>query len=342
MCTTLCRLLSPSVYYAAHAAGVPVVQTLHNYRPLCANGLFFRAGAVCEDCLGSPFPWRAAIRGCYRESRAAGTVIAAMVATHRALGTWRERIEAYVAPSAFARNKFIEGGFDGSRIHVKPHFVHPDPGAGDGSGRYAIYVGRLSREKGVLTLLQAWQQLDGSVPLVIVGDGPLASFVAEATKQIANVRWLGTAEPARVSELIGRAACAIVPSECYETFGRVVAEAFAKGTPVIGSDVGALAEAVRDGEVGFQFRMKDSSRLAAVVRRLFDESTLDMRKAARAAFESTFSADKNYETLFGIYQSAIHRARPKMAAVLRQASPRPATRTAVASPVVSGYVDRVR
>jgi glycosyltransferase involved in cell wall biosynthesis len=333
-------LLSPSVYNAAYAVGVPVVQTLHNYRPLCANGLLSRAGAVCEDCLRSPFPWRGAVRGCYRDSRSASTVIATMVATHRLMGTWRNRIDAYIAPSEFTRNKFIEGGFDGSRIHVKPHFVHPDPGVGDGSGRYAIYVGRLSREKGVLTLLHAWQQLHGSVPLVIVGDGPLASVVSEVAKQSANIRWLGTAEPARVYDLIGQAACAIVPSECYETFGRVVVEAFAKGTPVIGSDVGALAESVRDGEAGFQFRMRDPNHLAAVVRRLFDQSPLEMRKAARAAFESTFSAAKNYETLLEIYRGAVDRSRPNVTpAAVPRSSARPAATAPVAT-VVSGSAVR--
>jgi glycosyltransferase involved in cell wall biosynthesis len=136
--------------------------------------------------------------------------------------------------------KFIEGGLPAEKIVVKPNFVYPDPGVGLGSGGYALYVGRLSEEKGVDTLLEAWEQLSVKIPLKIVGDGPLASQVAEFTKRLPQVEWLGRRGIAEVHALMGESKFLIFPSKWYETFGRVAVEAFAKGTPVIASKIGAM------------------------------------------------------------------------------------------------------
>jgi glycosyltransferase involved in cell wall biosynthesis len=220
-------LASPAVIHAAKAEGVPVVMTLHNYRLLCVNALFFRQGQVCEACLGR-LPWRGALYGCYRESRAASAVVAGMITLHRALGTWN-LVDRFIALTEFARQKFIEGGFPPEKISVKPNFVHPDPGPGEGRGGYALFVGRLSPEKGLGTLLMAWERLGGKVPLKIVGDGPLAPEVQEAQKRIPGVEWLGRKAPEEVYALMGEASFLVFPSEWYETFGRVAIEAFAKG-----------------------------------------------------------------------------------------------------------------
>jgi glycosyltransferase involved in cell wall biosynthesis len=134
---------------------VPVVQTLHNYRLLCPNALFFREGRVCEDCLGKAFPWPGVAHACYRESRPASGTVAAMLFAHRTLGTWKGAVDLYVALTEFARRKFVEGGLPSEKIVVKPNFVDPDPGMGQGRGDYVLYVGRLSKEKGLDTLLTA-------------------------------------------------------------------------------------------------------------------------------------------------------------------------------------------
>src|SRR5215475_13999890 len=165
-------LISPAAYYAAHGEGVPVVQTLHNFRLVCVNAVLFREGRPCEDCLGKMIPWAGVAHNCYRGSRAASAVVAAMLATHRFLGTWHHAVDAYIALSEFSRRKFIEGGLPADKIAVKFNFAYPEPPIGDGSGGYAVYVGRLSPEKGVQTLLDAWQSLGGTVPLKIAGDGP--------------------------------------------------------------------------------------------------------------------------------------------------------------------------
>lgn len=258
-------LISPSVHYAAKSEGVPVIQTLRNYRLLCPNGFFFRDDRVCEDCLGKFVPWPAVVHSCYRGSRAASVVLTTMLATHRLLPTWTEMVDQYITLSNFAREKFIQAGFPADKIAVKPNFVHPDPLIGEGRGGYALFVGRLSPEKGISTLLRAWQKLGKKVPLKIVGEGPLAPQVIEAVSLDRGVEWLGKKSLKEVYELIGNAAFLIFPTIGYETFGRVAIEAFAKGTPVIASQVGAIAELVDSNRNGLHFHPGDSEDLALKV-----------------------------------------------------------------------------
>ena len=165
-------LVSPSGYTACRELGVPVVQALRNYRLLCPAATFYRAGRICEDCLGKRVPWPGIVHACYRESVAQTAVVATMLTVHRWLKTWREQVDLYVTPSEFARRKFIEGGLPAEKIIVKPNFVHPDPYEREGSGDYTLFVGRLSWEKGAGTLLRAWEKVQ-SIPLTILGDGPL-------------------------------------------------------------------------------------------------------------------------------------------------------------------------
>jgi len=297
-------LISPSVYYAARAEGVPVVQTLRNYRLLCPNALFFRDGQVCEDCLGKPVPYPGVLHGCYRESRIASGGVTTMITVHRALNTWNEMVDTYIALTEFARQKFIQGGLPAEKIVVKPNFVSPDPGVGAGRGGYALYVGRLSVEKGLDTLLAAWEQLENPIPLKIVGEGPLADRVIEATKRMPQVEWLGRKPMPEVHALMGEAMFLIFPSKWYETFGRVAVEAFAKGTPVIAANIGAIAEVVDAGRTGLHYQPGDAADLAAKVEwALANPAELaQMRLAARAEFEAKYTAEKNYNQLIEIYQ----------------------------------------
>lgn len=167
-------LISPAAYYAAKAEGVPVVQTLHNYRLLCPSqgGILLRNGEVCEDCLGKFWPWPGIVHSCYRDSKAATTVHAIMLSLHRALQTWTTMVDVYIALTEFARQKFIQGGLPSEKIVVKPNFVYPDPSPGEGQGGYALFVGRLTPEKGIDTLLAAWERLHTKIPLKIVGMVP--------------------------------------------------------------------------------------------------------------------------------------------------------------------------
>jgi glycosyltransferase involved in cell wall biosynthesis len=299
-------LISPSVYYAARDSKIPVVQTLHNYRMLCPNALFFRDGKVCEDCLGKTIPWTGVQHSCYRESRAASAVVAAMLTTHNLLNTWSNTVTLYIALTEFARSKFIEGGIPPGKIVVKPHFVDPDPGVGEGQGGYALYVGRLSVEKGLDVLLDAWKHLSEKVPLKIVGDGPLRDCVIEATQQFPHVEWLGRRPNEEVYALMGEAMMLIFPSKWYETFGRVAIEAFAKGTPVVAARIGAIAELVEPGRVGLHFEPSNAEDLATQVDWLISHPAqlTQMRQESRAEFEARYTAEKNYHQLIEIYDRA--------------------------------------
>ena len=171
-CTNTFPLISPSVYYAARDESVPVIQSLHNYRMFCANSLFLRDGRACDDCLGKMIPWPAIVHGCYRESRLATVGVTSMVGIHRFMRTWIDAIQLYCTPTEFARQKFVQGGIASEKIVVKPNFICEDRGVGKGRGNYFVFAGRLSREKGIDTLLQAWRQLAANIRLKIVGDGP--------------------------------------------------------------------------------------------------------------------------------------------------------------------------
>jgi len=306
-------LVSPSAYHSAAHSGVPVVQTVHNYRLVCPNGLLFRDGAPCEDCVGRRFGWPGILHACYRNSRAASATVATMNAVHHVLGTWTRHITLYIALTNFAKERLLQGGIPPERVVVKPNFVDPDPGIGAGDGGYALFVGRLTLEKGIRTLLAAWKMPGTLPPLRIVGDGPLAGEVAEAASgSSGTIEWLGTKTTPEVHTLMAGAMCLVCPSEWYETFGRVVIEAFAAGTPVIGSSLGAIAELVRSGETGLLFEPGSPEKLAVAVRDLAQdtEGLERMRRACRQEFVDRFTADRNYTALVQTYRLAIERHHP--------------------------------
>jgi len=297
-------LLSPSVYYACREAGVPVVQTLHNYRLLCPDVYFFREGKVCEDCLGKFFPWPAIVHGCYHGSRAGTAVVATMLSTHRALQTWTKMVDVYIALTEFARQKFIQGGLPANKIVVKPNFIHPDPREGEGQGRYALFVGRLSPEKGLETLLKAWEKIGERMPLKIVGEGSLANVVAEASQKLLGVEWLGKQPKEQVLALMKEAQVLVFPSMWYEGFPLVIVEAYAVGLPVIASDLGSPSLLIDQGRTGLHFRPGDSEDLVAKVEWALTHSTelAQMRREARAEFEAKYTAQQNYQMLMDIYE----------------------------------------
>ena len=300
-------LISPSIYYSAKSQGVPIVQTLRNYRLLCPNALFFRDGHICEDCLGKQIPYPGVVHGCYRENRAATAATAAMLTTHRAINTWTKMVDKYITLTNFARQKLIEGGMPAEKIVVKPNFVDPDPGIGSGNGGYALYVGRLSVEKGIDVLLDAWAKLDNPIPLKIVGDGPLSNLVIEATQKQHFIEWLGRRPMTEVHQLMGEAMFLVFPSKWYETFGRVAVEAFAKGTPVIAAKIGAIAELIDSERTGIYFSPSSAEDLALKVNwALANQRKLKlMRHEVRTEFEAKYTAKVNYARLKEIYTGVL-------------------------------------
>ena len=319
-------LMSPSCYYAARSQGAAVVQTLHNYRLLCPKATFFRDNRICEDCLDKRVKWPAIKHGCYRDSRAASAAVTAMLTFHSTLGTYRKAIDAYIACSEFTREKMIEGGYPGERIHYKPNFVPDDPGVGANAGGYPMYLGRLSPDKGISTLVDAWEQLPDT-PLQVVGKGPVQELIEGLTRRHSRVKHETWVSEPRLGQLLGDAAFLILPTMNYEGFPKVIVEAYAHGVPVVASDIGAMAKVVVDGETGRHVKYGDAEDLARVVRELMQdpEQLARLQRGARAAYERSYTADANYTRLMEIYRTARENfeasSKPNPAASSRTAAP---------------------
>lgn len=304
-------VMSPSVYDACRDAGVPVVQTLHNYRLLCPGWSLSRNGNVCEECIDDGL-WRGVWHGCYRDSRLMTAAVALMTQVHRSKRTWQDSVNRYIALTNFARKKFIQGGLPASTIHVKPNFLESDPGERSSPGRPILFIGRLSTEKGIDVLLDAWQHLNHPVPLVIVGNGPLRKSleVSVAEKRLSNVTFAGWLSRPEVFAALKNASALIVPSVCYEGFPMTLVEAFASGTPVLGSNLGGVQEIVKDGHNGLHFVAGDAVDLASKVEWAWSHPAelAAMGHAARHDFEQLYTAETNYRSLLQIYENAIAHA----------------------------------
>lgn len=301
-------LISPSAYYACRAAGVPVVQTLHNYRLLCPGGNLFRDGRVCEDCV-SHSVLHSIAHGCYRQSRMATSAVAGMLVLHGLVRTWVKQVDLFLVCTEFARRKFVEAGFDGDRIVVKPNFVSPDPGPRAQQGSVALFMGRLSPEKGPQLLPAAWTKLRVVIPLELAGDGPLRTSLESdcARLGLRSVHFSGWLDPQNAMERLRAARFLIVPSTCYEGFPMAIAEAYACGVPVIAAGHGGLAEIVHHGRTGLHFRPDDAGDLAAKVEWAWarpDEMEA-MGRAARAAFEARYTPEIALGHLESVYSLLI-------------------------------------
>jgi glycosyltransferase involved in cell wall biosynthesis len=308
-------LISPAAYYAVKNEGLPVVQTLHNFRMICPNALLYRDGGVCEECIGRTLPWPGIYHGCYQDSRTASAGVAGMLALHHMLMTWRKKVDIYIALTDFARAKFIEGGLPAEKIVVKPNFVNMNTGVEtpEASRRYALFVGRLSENKGILTLLQAWKKVNNVLALKVVGTGPLAETSAAAVAELPGVELTGRMAHADVLKLMRGAVAVIVPSTWYEGMPMTIIEAYAAGVPVIASNLGSMASAVRDGETGLLFEPGNSDELAKTVLWLIDHPVemMRMRVGAREEFQLRYTPEINYLHLMNIYERVLNRVRPK-------------------------------
>ena len=301
-------LISPSIFHAAHRANVPVVTTVQNYRFFCAHSMCFRNETACEACLGR-LPWRAVLYGCYRGSRTGSAVVATMQWLHRHWRTWHVYVDVICVASEFSKSKYVAAGLPEPQLKIKPNFVSPDPGQGKGQGGYAVFVGRLAGEKGVKTLLDAWEQLPFPIPLKIVGDGPQRDIVQAAAARFDHVEWLGRQPIQQVYHILGDAACLVFPSVAYESLPKTLIESLAVGTPAIGAKIGSIPEVVRDHETGFLFPSGNPRALAESVTRFWQqpETWASMRVRCRQEYETRYTAEANYRALIDLYQQAIAR-----------------------------------
>lgn len=302
-------LLSASVLRAARRSGAAVVQTLHNFRLVCPNGLLFRKGEPCRQCVGRSFPWPGLRHGCYRSSRAATALAAASVLTRRVTGTWHDGVDAYIVLSEFARSVLLGSGAPADKVIVMPNFVHPDPGAGDGAGGYVLFLGRLSEEKGIRVLVEAWKRLRPAAKLRIAGDGPLAGWLARQADG-RSIEWRGPLPRHQALAELGGASLLAVPSLCYEGSPLAVLEAFATGTPVAASAIGSLSELIQPGITGWLVPPGSIAAWAAALDEALSQPVLlhKMRRHARQGYEARYSAEAHYKRLLTVYRRALNRA----------------------------------
>lgn len=294
-------LVSPGAYYACRRAGVPVVQTLHNYRLLCARADLFRKGRTCEECVGRQLPTPAIIHRCYRSSILGSAAVAGMLALHHGLGTWTRAVDRYVVLTRFARAKFERGGLPADRLRVKANFLIDPPARREGDGEYALFVGRLSEEKGVRSLMRTWDAI--GLPLHIVGGGPLEHEVRSWASTRPHVRVTGRVPSAEVHKAYSRARLLVFPSLWYEGFPITILESLAAGVPVLASHVGALSEIVDEARGGITFDPCGTSDLVDSVRRLWTDLDWNRRLSSLASttFERFYDEESGVRALLALY-----------------------------------------
>ena len=289
---------SPAVFKAVGA--LPLVHTIHNYRWICPAATLLRDGVPCRACVGR-LPWRGVWHACYGGGRAASAVVATALSLHRAMGTLNH-VDRFIALTDFARKTLVEGGLAAERIVIKPNFTArgQSPNTG-GRESYVLFVGRLSEEKGIAVLAEAWRRHADLPPLEVVGDGPMRQLL----EGVPNVRLLGVASPDAVRRRMELARLLVVPSIWYEGLPLVVVEAYAAGLPIIGSDLGGLTELIHDGETGWLVPPGEPDALASAIRRGIDPLVWSaMSRAAHARYLAQYTPEANLAMLLEIYAEA--------------------------------------
>jgi len=304
-------LLTPSVYYACRDEGVPIVQSVYNYRLLCPAGNFLREGKVCEECVEHSL-LRSIRHACYRDSYVQSAALAATLTSHRRMGTWTSVIDRYLVPTAFMKRKLVENGLPAERITIKPNYHEPDPGLREETDGSVLYTGRLSEEKGIHTLVEAWKLLKNPPLLRIIGDGPLRSSLARTLADHPGLRveLMGLQNHSQVISHLKTASCFVLPSEWYEAFPHVILEAFACAVPILASRIGTLPDVITDGITGMLFDPGSPEDLASKMNWMLQHpaTVSNIGIAGRHEYVTKYTADKNYERLLGIYESTARSA----------------------------------
>jgi len=305
-------LLTPAIYDACIENNIPVIQTLHNFRLICPGALLLRDGNICERCItGSAY--NAVVHKCYRNSRLQSLAVARMVSYHRKNNTWANKVTRFIALTEFSKSKFVAAGFPSAQMTVKPNFVNSsvelemdsnEAGTNNknSSKPYALYVGRLSKEKGINTLLDAWQNVD--LVLNIAGDNMLENTLPTTNT---NIHFLGEIDNSQVHTQMKNAQFLIMPSICYENLPMVIIEAYSRGLPVIASNLGAMREIVKNNESGLLFEAGNSKDLLEKVNWMIEnpEQCKEMGANAKRIYLEQYTAKINYELLTKIYQEAL-------------------------------------
>lgn len=293
-------LVSPSVFWAARHSKVAIVQTLHNFRLFCPQATFLREGKICEDCMGKT-PWRGILHRCYRKSFTQTAALTGVLIAHRALGTYRKKIDAFIALNIFSKNKYIQGGMCADNIFIKPNFVE-DLGLTAESRAGFLFVGRLSVEKGAKIFASAFNAKQHGL-LSVVGEGDERDLL----ENIDNLKLLGALSQQDVRSLMQSSLALVLPSICYENMPMTLVEAYSSGLPVIASRLGSLCHLVEDGVTGLLFSPGDANDLAEKMSwaKANPDAMAEMGRNARAKYLAEYTPEKNYEILMNIYDEAL-------------------------------------
>jgi glycosyltransferase involved in cell wall biosynthesis len=299
-------LISPSLYHTLHSLKVPIVQVVHDFRPFCPNGWFYIDGQICERCKFGNY-LHAVKHRCYKDSYTLSALYSAALAGNRMAGM-TDKVAAYVCLTNFYRQKMLEVGLPEKKIFIRPNFIDPVAFAPDrsspGSGEYALYLGRLSSEKGPLTVLRAFENLP-DVPLKIVGTGPLEAEMKQYIhdKHLVNVEMVGFKSGADKWRMIKNALFAIIPSECYENFPMVSLEYFSGAKPIIASNLGGLPHIVEEGKTGLLYRPGDAADLVEKIRSLLSRPAqiAEMGNRGRQLAETRYGPQESYSNLMNIF-----------------------------------------
>lgn len=301
---------SPSVIIEASRHKIPVIVTIQNFRLVCANALFFRDNKICELCISHSFPWYGVKYKCYHNSSVQSAMVGLSSAIHHIAGTWKRKVNLFITPAEFSRNKLLDSalGIRPEKIKVKRNFIG-DPGESNPSDRKSFYlfVGRLSAEKGVDLLLEAWKRI-GNEQLIIAGDGPEKEYLYNKYGKQRNIIFAGKKPRVEILELMKQCRALIFPSVWYEGLPLTIVEAFATGTPVLASSLGAMQEMITHGSNGLLFPAGDSEKLAETVNsfnRIIASGDLSMYQNARSAYMNNYHPEQCYQQIMKLYNSVI-------------------------------------
>lgn len=299
-------LISPSIYYAARAKKIPVVQTIHNFRLLCPGATFTRNSEICEDCISKGLGQSLKHR-CYRNSLSQTFIMYLMLKIHRVIGTYNK--VNYITLTEFNKNKLLNLVKDESKVYVKPNFVEKRDLVERTLEDYFVYIGRLDDIKGINFLVESWKDIDENIDLYIIGTGPeeekLKVFIKE--NNIKNIKLLGFMQRDKAFKIIHKSRAILVPSKCYEGFPMTIAESFSLGVPVIGSRLGNIESIIDDGSNGLLFEKGNTQSIKTVIESVFYNKDLNISLGNNAynAFKYNYTDEKNYEELQSIYENLV-------------------------------------
>ncbi len=300
-------LVSPSVFFIAKKYKVPIVITIQNYRLICSGALLYRNGKICEDCVNKTIPLAGIIHKCYRNSAVQTAAVTFMTSFHKIAGTWKNKVGKYITVAEFGRDKILNSslGLSEDQVVVKPNSVE-DFGDGDNNREdYFVYIGRIIEDKGIETLLESLNHFDYKIK--IIGDGPLRGRIEDAALNNKNIEYLGFRDKQFIINTLKKAKGLIFPTLWYEGLPVTVIESFSTGTPVIGSNIGAVKLQITDNYNGFHFSPGDAKDLASRIKYLSDNEQ-DLKQLyvnARNTYLEKYTPEKNYEQLINIYSDAI-------------------------------------